>query len=341
MKQQQVTVFGAGGFLGRYVIQRLARKGAVVRAVVRDTEAAGHLKTLGDPGQITLKRADVTDPKLVAAAVEGADVVINLVGIIVEKGSNTFEHIHIEGDENVAIAAREAGVKSLVHVSSVVANSESKTQYGRSKAEGDARVLAAFPNAVVLRPAWLIGAEDRFMKMFATMARFSPVLPVIGCPIMPKLKMIGGPASQWRVPVLEFCSMGGADFEPVYVGDVANAIVKVIDSKDARGKTYELVGPTLYTLKQLLELMLKVTQRKRLIMPLPVPLAMMQAFFLEMVPGKPLTRDMVRQITEGNVASGKCPGFKELGIEPVAIETVLPMYLKSYKPTALQRTREA
>ena len=180
MKQQQVTVFGAGGFLGRYVIQRLARKGAVVRAVVRDTEAAGHLKTLGDPGQITLKRADVTDPKLVAAAVEGADVVINLVGIIVEKGSNTFEHIHIEGDENVAVAAREAGVKSLVHVSSVVANSESKTQYGRSKAEGDARVLAAFPNAVVLRPAWLIGAEDRFMKMFATMARFSPVLPVIG-----------------------------------------------------------------------------------------------------------------------------------------------------------------
>lgn len=340
MQGRLVSVIGGAGFLGRYVVQNLVRSGARIRVGVRDVEAANFLKTLGEVGQIHCVYTNITDPSSVRQVIDGADSVINLAGIISKSGKNTFQSVHVDGAKNIAAAAKAEGVKNLVHVSSISANPQSKSEYARTKFAGEQAVLDAFPDAVILRPGMLIGPEDQFMNTFAKMARFSPVLPVVGCPIVPKIKMVAGASSQWRIPVLEFCSMGGANFQPIYVGDVADAIIKSLNNKAAQGKIFELTGPITYSFKRLLQLMLEQTGRNCLIVPAPIPLALMQAFFMEFIPGSIVSRDQVWLMVEGNVKSGEHPTIEDLGITPKGIESVLPTYLRCYRPTKNQRVRE-
>jgi len=339
MATRLVTVFGGNGFVGRHIVQRLASRGDRVRVACRDPESALFLKPLGDPGQIVAVKANIGVMDEVERAVEGADEVVNCVGLLASIGRNTFKRAHVEGAGNVATAAKAAGVKSLVQISALGASSESKSTYAQTKAEGENAVLKAFPDAVILRPSIILGPEDGFMNMFATIARWSPVVPIIGCPIMPKFKMEAGEDTPWRFPTFDFCDFGGTRFQPIYVGDVGDAVIKALDTVESRGKIYELTGPRVFTFRRLMELMLKHTGRKRLIVPYPIPLAFITAFFAEFIPGKPFTRDQVRLLKTDNVLSGENLTIKDLGVTPRGIESVLPSYLHSFQPPSGRRVR--
>lgn len=339
MAGRLVTVFGGNGFVGRHIVQRLANQGDRVRVACRDPEAAIYLKPLGDPGQIVTIKANVANREEVDRAVEGADAVVNCVGVLAPLGRNTFQRAHVDGAGNVAAAAKATGATSLVHISALGADPDAKANYAQTKAAGETAVLNAFPEAVILRPSIIIGPEDGFMNMFAAIARWSPVLPIIGCPIMPKFKMEAGQDTPWRFVTFEFCDFGGTRFQPVYVGDVADAVITGLSNADAQGKVYELSGPRVYTFRRLMELMLENIGRKRLIVPYPIPMAFITALFMEMVPGKPLTRDQVRMLKTDNVLSGENPTIQDLGLTPRNIEAVLPSYLASYQPPSGRRAR--
>lgn len=335
-----VTVFGGNGFVGRHVVQRLARAGHRVRVACRDPEAALFLKPLGDPGQINAVKANVANEDEVARAVEGAQWVVNCVGVLASLGRNSFANVHEKGAGNIARAAKAAGAEALVHISALGADAEAKSRYARSKAAGEQAVRAAFPEATILRPSIIVGPEDGFFNLFAGISRWSPVVPIVGCPIMPTFKMRPGQDTQWRFPTFEFCDFGGTRFQPIYVGDVADAVVRSLGRDEAQGQLYELVGPRIYTFRRLMELMLKETGRSRMIVPYPIPLAFLTAFFAELLPGKPFTRDQVHMLKTGNITTGKLKTTKDLGIEPRAIESVLPLYLRAYRPPAKRRPRE-
>ncbi|MGD1876482.1 MAG: complex I NDUFA9 subunit family protein [Kiloniellaceae bacterium] len=300
-----VTVFGGSGFLGRYVVQRLARDGWTVRVAVRHPGRAKFLKPLGDIGQIVPLCVPVQDPAAVAVAVSGADAVINLVGILFEGGRQRFQAVQAAGAKAIAEAAAEAGVSALVHISAIGASPEAPAAYARSKGQGEAAVRAAFPGATILRPSVVFGPEDGFFNRFAEMARFSPALPLIGG--------------------------GKTRFQPVYVGDVAQAVVKALDDPACRGKIYELGGPKVYSFKALMELLLKTIGKRRKLVSLPFALAKLQAAFLEWLPVPPLTRDQVTLLRHDNVVSPGALTLKDLGIEATAPEAVIPGYLERYR----------
>lgn len=306
MAARVITVFGGSGFIGRYLVQQLARRGWIIQVAVRHPDAALFLKPLGDVGQITPIAASLRHEGSIAAAVAGADAVINLVGILYERGRQSFAEIHAEGARRVAVAARAAGAARLVQVSAIGADSASPSDYARSKAAGEAAVAAAFPGASIVRPSIVFGPEDGFFNRFAAMARVSPVLPLVGG--------------------------GRTRFQPVYVGDVAEAIARIVDDSATAGRTYELGGPRVYSFRELLELMLAVVHRRRLLAPLPFWAASLQAAFLELLPVPPLTRDQVRLLQRDNVVAAGAPGLRELGIAPSAVELVIPTYLDVYRP---------
>ena len=340
MSKPLVTVFGGSGFVGRHIVQRLARAGHRVRIACRDPEAATFLKPLGDPGQIVPIKANVAIEAEVARAVDGADWVINCAGILTPFGRNSFAKVHKTGAGNVARAAKAAGVQALVHISALGANAEAKSKYAVSKAQGEKAVLAAFPDAAILRPSVIVGPEDSFFNRFAAIARWSPVVPIIGCPIMPKFKMTPGVDTQWRFPTFEFCDFGGTRFQPVYVGDVADAAMSALRQDDAKGTVFEITGPRVYTFRRLMELMLHETGRSRMIVPYPIPLAYVTAMIAELIPGKPFTRDQVYMLKTDSVLSGGTKTIKDLGLDPRGIESVLPSYLRAYRPPSKQRLRE-
>ena len=305
MTSHRISILGASGFVGRYIVRDLARQGAVIAACCRHASGAGFLRPMGDVGQIGTFSADLTDEQALATVIAGADTVVNAVGILYEHGKQRFDAVHAKGAGRVAALAKSAGVKRLVHFSALGADAASSSTYGRSKAEGEAAVRTAFPEATILRPSLIFGPEDTFFNRFAAMARFSPALPLIG---------------------------GGATrFQPVYVGDVAAAVAAVLARDDTRGKTYELAGPAVFTLRQLFELILQVIGRKRLLLPLPFGLASFEAFFLEWAPRPLLTRDQVRMLRHDTVATRGTPGLAELGIAPTALELILPSYLDRYR----------
>jgi NADH dehydrogenase len=307
MTPRRVAVFGASGFIGRYVVRDLARAGAVIAACARHASSAGFLRPMGDVGQIAPLSANLGDERAVAAVVAGADAVVNLVGILYERGAQRFELAHHRGPGQLADLARSAGVKRFVHVSALAADANSSSAYGRSKAAGETEVRAAFPDAIILRPSLVFGPEDNFFNRFAAMARLSPVLPVIG---------------------------GGATkFQPVYVGDVAAAVAAALARDDTAGKTYALAGPAVFTMCQLFELMLRIIGRKRALVSIPFGLASLEAFFLEWLPRPPLTRDQVRMLRHDAIAAPGAPGLAELGIAPTAIELILPTYLDRFRRT--------
>lgn len=298
------TVFGGSGFLGRYIVQRLAAAGYQVRVAVRDPVAAEFLKTCGDPGQILPCAASVTDPVAVARVAAGASVVINLVGILAEKRAGDFHRVHALGAENVAKAAAQAGAGRLIQVSAIGADPASPSLYARSKAAGEAAVMAAFPSATILRPSLVFGAEDQFFNRFGAMAALLPIMPVIS---------------------------GGSRFQPVYVGDVADAAMAVLGREDAKGRIYELGGPKIYTFRELLAWILHVAGRRRLLLPVPMTAAWLQAVVMERLPGKPLTRDQLKLLARDNV-TGDLPGLVELGIAPRSVEQIVPAQLARFRP---------
>lgn len=305
MTARVITVFGGSGFIGRYLVKRLAKTGAVLRIGVRDPGVAKFLKPLGDVGQIYPFKADLGDDAAVAAAVAGADAVVNLVGILYEKRRGDFTRIHVDAAARIARAAKAAGVARLVHMSALGADAKSDSDYARTKAEGEAAVRAAFPDATIFRPSVVFGPEDAFFNRFAGMTRFLPAIP-----------MIGGGATQ---------------FQPVYVGDVADALFRGVEDPATVGKTYELGGPRVYSFEQILDLILSETGRHRGKMEVPFFIANLQATFLELLPVPPLTRDQVKLLQRDNVVSGSVPGLRELGIEPTAAEIILPTYLDRFR----------
>lgn len=327
MSRRVVTVFGASGFIGRQVVQRLGRQGAIVRACVQDPIGAAFLKPMGEVGQIVPMKADVADPKAVARAVKGADAVVNLVGILYERGRKKFETIHAVGAKNVAEACKAAGVRSLVHVSALGADAASPSAYARSKARGEANALAAFPEAVILRPSVVFGPDDDFFNRFAGLARLTNMLPVfVHDGFKPKLS----------VKDLEFdfdlFGSGGPAFQPVYVGDLAQAIVTCLDKPEARGQIYEIAGPRPIRMKEVMELVAGAIKRSPAILPLPPIAGKIQAFFFQFLPKPPLTPDQMKLLAKDNVATGKHKGLSDLGIKATAAEAVIPGYLSRHQP---------
>lgn len=302
MTNQLVTVFGGSGFLGRHTVRALARAGWRIKVATRHPNRGFFLRPLGTVGQIDFIKCDVADAESVARAIAGSTAVVNLTGILFEKGQ-TFEDVQVEGAANIAQAAAAAGTGALVHISAIGADADSDAHYAVTKAEGEQAVRAAFPNAVILRPSLIFGPEDGFFNKFAAMARLLPVLPLIGG--------------------------GKTRFQPVFVGDVAQAILAAISRQD--GRTYELGGPTIYTFKELMQLILRETGRKRALVPVPFGIAMLKAMFLQILPNPILTMDQVRLLKRDNVVSPTAAGLSDLGITPTSAEAVIPSYLWRYR----------
>lgn len=310
---KRITVFGGSGFIGRYLIRRLASDGWVVRVAVRDPVAAAFLKTCGSLGQIVPMRCNVCDDELVTTAVQGADAVVNLVGILAERGRQRFEAVQAEAPARIARAAKAAGVTTFVQISALGADPESPARYARTKAAGEAGVRREFPAATIIRPSLVIGPEDEFFNRFGAMAQLLPGLPLIGG--------------------------GHTRFQPVYVGDVAEAIHRAVNDPATHGKTYELGGPRVYTFRELMELLLKVLGRHRGLVPVPFVLAELQGLVLQLLPNPPLTRDQVKMLRHDSVVSPGALTFADLGLQPQAIEPILPTYLDIYRQGGRFATR--
>jgi len=305
MAQRLATVFGGSGFIGRYVVTNLARDGWSVRVAVRRPDEALFLKTAGVVGQVTPVATNIRDRASVARAVEGADAVVNLVGILHESGRQKFQAVQAEGARTIAEEAARADARHLVHISAIGADAKSNSSYARTKAEGEAAVRQAFPKATILRPSIVFGPEDGFFNRFAKLAQLSPFLPLIGG--------------------------GKTRFQPVYVGDVAEAVVKAIATPAAAGQTYELGGPKIYRFADLMRLLLTEIGRKRLLMPLPFPIAGLMGAVLQCLPMPQLTLDQVRLLKRDNVVSEGASGLANLGITPTSVETIVPTYLDRYR----------
>lgn len=305
-----VTIYGGSGFVGRHIVQALARTGCRMRIAVRRPDLIGHLQPLGSVGQIHGIQANVRYPESVRAAAVGADAVVNLVGILHEAGNQRFDAVQSAGAGAVAAAARDSGASAMVHISAIGADARSPSAYARSKAAGEKAVLGDFPEAVILRPSVIFGPEDELFNRFAALARIAPVMPLIGG--------------------------GRTRFQPVYVGDVAKAAVAALEGRCEAGVAYELGGPEVLTLRQIFEKVLRHTGRRRLFIPVPFWLANMKAAFLQLLPGPLLTIDQVRQLRNDNVVSGEAVRqrrtLEALGIDPMPADAILDSYLGRYRP---------
>lgn len=304
-----VTVFGGSGFVGSQVVHALARRGWRVRIACRRPDKAWKSQTSGAVGQIQAVRCDVMRDDDVAHAVKGADAVVNLIGILYESGRRSFAAMHVDASDRIARAAKAAGVGRFVQMSAIGADPANESDYGRSKAAGEAAVRKVLPDAVILRPSVVFGAGDDFLNKFAVMAQLAPALPLIGG--------------------------GRTRFQPVYVGDVAEAVARVVERPDAAGRTYELGGPAVMTFEDVLKLVLRETHRKRLLAPLPFFVARLigsAAQLTAFVGLKPvLTLDQVRSLESDNVVAGGAQTLSDLGIEPTGVDAVAESYLWRYR----------
>jgi len=305
-----VAVFGGSGFLGRHVVRALAKRCYRVRVAVRRPELAGYLQPMGRVGQIHAVQANLRYPDSVAAAVRDADAVINLVGILFERGRQRFDAVMAAGAQSVARAAQAASAP-LVHVSAIGADEKSTSRYARAKAEGERLVLDAHKGAIVVRPSIVFGPEDDFFNRFAALARIAPALPLVG---------------------------GGATrMQPVFAGDVAEAIARAVDGDLHAGLVYELGGPNVHTFKELMQFVLATTQRRRLLIPVPFALMKLQASVLQFLPKPPITPDQVELLKRDNVVSDevKAEGrtLEGIGITPESIDAIVPTYLWRFRKT--------
>jgi NADH dehydrogenase len=299
------TVFGGSGFIGRYVVKRLAQEGYIVRVAVRDPEGALFLKPNGAVGQIVPLAAPVANEAACHRAIAGADLVVNLVGILAESSRAKFQAVHVEGAERVARIAAATGVSRLVQLSAIGADPASDSRYGATKGAGEKAVLAAFPTATILRPSVVFGAEDAFFNRFGELAKLLPFMPVIS---------------------------GQSKMQPVYVSDVADAVMAALTRHDTQGKVYELGGPRVWTFREILAFILKETRRGRRLVNVPMGIARMKAAFLERLPGKLLTRDQLVMLSRDNIVAPGALGLEALGITPTPVELIVPGYLARFQP---------
>lgn len=318
-----VTIFGGTGFLGRHIVQRLAREDWGIRVATRRPERAGFLRPCGDVGRVVPLQANARDDDSVRRAVEGACAVVNLCGILHERGRQTFAAIHVEAADRIARAAAEAGAAHLLHVSALGADAASPSAYARSKAAGEASVRAAFPTATIFRPSLVFGPEDGFFNRLAALLRLAPVLPLFFAG-PPRLEMDG------LFPRFT-CAAGTTRFQPVFVGDVAEAAHRVLDARTPPGEVYELGGPSVYSYAELTALVLAETRRKALLLPVPFLAASALAQLLRFAPDPPLTPDQVTLLKIDNVVAPGARGLADLGVAATAVELVLSTYLDVYR----------
>jgi len=313
-----VTVFGGSGFLGRHVVRALANRNYRIRVAVRRPELSGHLQPLGRVGQIHAVQANVRYPQSVEAAVRDADIVVNLVGILFERGRQRFDAVQAEGAAAGARAAQAAGAR-FVHVSAIGADENSASHYARAKGAGERLVQAAVPEAIIMRPSIVFGPEDDFFNRFAALARLAPALPLPGG--------------------------GHTRFQPVFAGDVGEAIAKAVDGEAGPGAVYELGGPDVRTFKELMQFTLATVERRRLLLPVPFALLKLQAAFLQLLPKPPLTPDQVELLKHDNVVSAAAREqgrtLEALGIVPNSMASVVPDYLWRFRKTGQFRGRVA
>jgi NADH dehydrogenase len=314
-----VTVFGGSGFLGRNVVRALCKRDYRIRVAVRRPELAGHLQPLGKVGQIHSVQANLRYPASVEAAMRDSHVAINLVGILTESGAQSFDAVQGSGAETVAKAASAVAAR-MVHVSAIGADENSPSSYARAKGAGERLVLSAIPSATILRPSILFGPEDQFTNRFAGLARLSPALPLIGG--------------------------GETKLQPAYVGDVATAVADAVDGKTKAGAVYELGGPEVLTMREIMEIILQITDRNRMLMSLPFGLAKLQSLLLQFAPGPlKLTPDQVELLRADNVVSDKAKAegrtFEALGISPDSLEAIAPQYLWRFRPAGQFQRKNA
>ncbi len=310
---KMVTIYGGSGFVGRYIARRMAAEGWRVRVAVRRPNEAMHVKTYGVVGQVEPILCNIRDDASVAMAMKGADAVVNCVGVLNELGKNTFDAVQAEGAGRVARLAAAEGIERMVHISAIGADADSGSEYAQSKAEGEAAVLEQMRGAMILRPSVIFGTEDQFFNRFAGMTRFGPFLPIVGA---------------------------GTRFQPVFVDDVARAAVKGVLG-EVEGGVYELGGPEVMSLRELMQVMLGVIHRRRVILGVPMFVARIMAGVLDIAkfvsfqlfPNNILTRDQVRNLGRDNVVVEGAKGFGDLGIEPATMESVLPDYLWKFRPS--------
>jgi uncharacterized protein YbjT (DUF2867 family) len=304
-----ITIFGGSGFVGRHIVRALAKRGYRIRVACRRPDLAGHVQPLGTPGQIMPVQANVRYPASLAAACDGAFAVINLTGVLYSAGAQSFDAVHVFGAEASAKAARAAKSRIFIQMSAIGADANSASAYAKSKAEGEARARAAFPGATILRPSIIFGPEDRFFNRFAALSRLAPALPLIGG--------------------------GETKFAPVFVGDVAEAVARIIDRGETDARVFELGGPETLSFKALMQFTLDTIGRKRLLVPVPWAVARVQGMILGALPGRLLTADQVELLKTDNVVSEQARrerrSLEGLGITPKSIEAVVPAYLYRYR----------
>ncbi len=311
MADRLVTVFGGSGFVGRYIVRNLVAGGNRVRVAVRNPNQALFLRPMGDVGQVVPMQANVRDDSSVAAAVAGADAVVNAVGTYRQRGRQTYDNIHVGGARRIAEAAKVHGVARLVHISGIGTDADSPSAFVRSKAAGEEAIREGFPGATIVRCSVVFGQEDSVLNRLAAVARFSPVMPLFG-----------------NLPA----DAGSSKLQPVYVVDVADAVGRMLDDQSAEMRTFELGGPRIVTYRELVEFVLHEAGRNRILAPLPFAIAKALAGVLDVVlPVSPLTRDEVVLLESDNVVGVGAPSFADLGIEPTSLETVAPSYLRRFR----------
>lgn len=304
-----ITIIGGSGFVGRHIVRALARRGYRIRVACRRPDLAGHLQPLGNTGQIMAVQANVRYPASLAAACEGAFAVINLTGVLHSAGAQSFDAVHVFGAEACAKAAKGARARMFFQMSAIGADAASASAYARSKAEGEKRARTQFPGAIVLRPSIVFGPEDSFFNRFAELARFSPFLPLIGG--------------------------GRTEFQPVFAGDIGEAVARLVDAGEADGRAYEFGGPETFSFRELMQFTLDTIGRKRLLLPLPWGIAKLQAVVLGLLPNPLLTTDQVELLRHDNVVSEEARReqrtLEGLGVAPQGIEGIVPGYLYRYR----------
>ena len=303
--QKIIAIFGAGGFIGKHLIRDLTKLDYRIKIATRNPYLKGYLKPLGNPGQIELFKTNIFNEEEVKNVLRNCDLVINLVGILYETGKQKFDHIHSRFPYLLSNLCNELGIKNLVHISALGVKEKHNSLYMQSKLKGEKNIQDTFKPSVILRPSVVFGPEDKFFNTFASLAQFSPVLPLVGG--------------------------GKTKFAPIYVGDIAKAIVKALELNNTEPKIYELGGPENYSFKELMQILLIEIKKKRFLIPIPFGAAKVQSYFLQMMPNPLLTSDQVELLKHNNVVSGDYPNLKDLGITGTYIKSILPKYIYRFR----------
>jgi len=303
--QKIIAIFGAGGFLGKHLMRQLTKLDYRVKVATRNPYIRGYLKPLGNPGQIELFKTNIFDHESVKQVLKNCDLAINLVGILYETRKQKFNQIHSQFPDLLSNLCNELGIKNLIHVSALGVKEKNTSYYMQSKLQGEKNIQGNFKPSVILRPSVVFGPEDKFFNTFASIAQFSPALPLIGG--------------------------GKTKFAPIYVGDIAQAIVKALQLNNSETKIYELGGPENYSFKQLMEILLIEIKKKRFLIPIPFGMAKFQSYFLQMMPNPLLTPDQVEMLKYNNIVSGDYPTLKDLGITGTTIQSILPKYIYRFR----------